>query len=312
VPEETSTNYDTECFLIAPIGKEGTPTRKRSDGVREFIVKPAVAELGLTTVRADDLRKPGQITLQVIEHVLRAKGAVADITGANPNVFYELAVRHTAKLPVVLIAEADEIDRLPFDIAQMRVIPFDHRDLASAASAKEQITAHLREALGGALDSPIATVLNVEALEQGNAVEQTLAQLVNRVEDLVASNAVLARQIRRSRPGGLARKLGDATPVRVPEDMHKQVFQGATKELITLVRDTLRGTELTFNVEEQPPDQFAVSVSNGVSAVSTLVSGDSNWNTVRAQVAQARRMLTSEASDEHPDRAPEAEGPTER
>src|SRR3979490_353992 len=115
--------YEDECFFIAPIGKDGSDVRKRSNGVRDFIVKPAVAELGLTTLRADDLAKPGQITLQVIEHVLRAKGVVADLTGANANVFYELAVRHTAKLPVVLIAEADEIDRLPFDIAQMRVIP---------------------------------------------------------------------------------------------------------------------------------------------------------------------------------------------
>lgn len=187
--------YDEECFFIAPIGKEGSPVRNRSDGVRDFVVKPAAAELGLATVRADDLAKPGQITLQVIEHVLRAKGVVADLTGANANVFYELAVRHTAQLPVVLIAAEEEIERLPFDIAQMRVIPLNHQDLASAARAKEQITQHLREALAGAVDSPIATALTREALQQGNTVERTLADLVVRVDEL--AREVRAQRLRR-------------------------------------------------------------------------------------------------------------------
>src|SRR3712207_6046266 len=69
---EPSVAYEDECFFIAPIGSEGSETRRRSDGIRDYIVKPAVEPLGLTTVRADDLRTPGQITLQVIEHVLRS------------------------------------------------------------------------------------------------------------------------------------------------------------------------------------------------------------------------------------------------
>jgi hypothetical protein len=185
--------YESECFFVAPIGKEGSDIRRRSDGVRDFVVKPAVAELGLQTVRADQLAKPGQITLQVVEHVLRAKAVVADLTGANPNVFYELAVRHAARLPVVLIAEEAETDTLPFDLQQMRVISLNYQDLASAARAKEQITEHLREALRGAVDSPIATVLSLEALEQGTAVERTLAEIVTRVDELAGAVAELRR-----------------------------------------------------------------------------------------------------------------------
>jgi hypothetical protein len=188
--------YEDECFFIAPIGTDGSDIRKRSDGVRDFIVQPAVAAFGLATLRADDLAKPGQITLQVIEHVLRAKGVVADLTGSNPNVFYELAIRHTAKLPVVLIAEEGEVDRLPFDIAQMRVISFDHRDLASAARAQTQITQHLREALDGAVDSPIATALTLEALNQGDTVERALGELLSLMNDLSWSNRSVADEVR--------------------------------------------------------------------------------------------------------------------
>lgn len=53
-----------ECFFIAPIGADGSETRHRSDGVRDYIVKPAMQEFGLTVLRADDLKKPGQITLR--------------------------------------------------------------------------------------------------------------------------------------------------------------------------------------------------------------------------------------------------------
>jgi hypothetical protein len=85
------------------------------------VVQPAAeAAAGLTTLRADDVGEPEQITAQAVQHCLTAKAAVADLTGGNPNVYYELSVRHGAQLPVVLIAE--EGTKLPFDISQSRVI----------------------------------------------------------------------------------------------------------------------------------------------------------------------------------------------
>lgn len=107
---------DQECFVIAPIGDEGSEERRRSDGILNYIVRPAAEELGLTAVRADEIARPGSITLQVIEHVLEAQAVVADLTEHNPNVFYELGIRHTARKPTVLIAEEGE--RLPFDVGQ--------------------------------------------------------------------------------------------------------------------------------------------------------------------------------------------------
>src|SRR6185437_7434531 len=156
--------------VISPIGAEGSPERERSDGVLQFIIAKAAEELGLTAVRGDQLAEPGQITLQVIDHILGARAAVADLTGLNPNVFYELAVRHTARLPVALIAEKG--CSLPFDIAQMRTIFFDHTDLQSADECRQAIVAHLTEALKGAVDSPIATSIDVQSLQSGSVVER--------------------------------------------------------------------------------------------------------------------------------------------
>jgi hypothetical protein len=179
-----ASSLDTECFFIAPIGKDGSPERKRSDAILKFVVARAAAELGLTAVRADKISEPGQITLQVIDHVLRARAAVADLTGSNANVYYELAIRHTAKLPVALIAEKDCV--LPFDIAQMRTIFVDHTDLASADNCREAIVVQLREALSenAVIDSPIATSIDVRALQSGDKVERNIAELVTSVEEL--------------------------------------------------------------------------------------------------------------------------------
>jgi hypothetical protein len=184
----------SECFFIAPIGKEGTPERNRSDGILEFIVGRAADELDLKAVRADKIAEPGQITLQVIEHVLGARAAVADLTGLNPNVFYELAVRHTARLPVALIVEKNAI--LPFDIAQMRTIFFDHTDLRSADECRREIVAQLRQALeSGAVDSPIATTVDVNALASGSVVERNIAELVTTMEEMTRSQRASAAMI---------------------------------------------------------------------------------------------------------------------
>lgn len=183
-----------ECFFIAPIGSDGSPERNRSDGILEFIVGRAAEELGLQAIRADQIAEPGLITLQVVHHLLNAKAAVADLTGLNPNVFYELAVRHTARLPVALIAEKGSI--LPFDIAQMRTIFFQHNDLRSADQCRKDIVAQLGEAItNGAVDSPIATSVDVQALQSGSAVERNIAELVTAVENIARMQRVSSELI---------------------------------------------------------------------------------------------------------------------
>lgn len=241
----TGSPLDSECFFIGPIGAEGSPERDRSDGVFEFIVKKAADELGLTAVRGDQIAEPGQITLQIIDHVLGARAAVVDLTGLNPNVFYEMAVRHTAKMPVVLIAE--KACKLPFDIAQMRTIFFDHTNLASADGCRAMIVTHLTEALDkGIVDSPIATSIDVKAMQGGSLVERSVAELVTSVEELANSQRRILLAIERS----------DHERLRIPSralrdllisfgelrDLLKERFPDSDAELLTdrLHRDLLR------------------------------------------------------------------------
>jgi len=187
--------FDDECFFIAPIGADETAIRKRSDGVRDWVVKPAArGAAGLTTVRADDVGEPGQITAQAIQHCLKAKAAVADLTGGNPNVYYELSVRHGALLPVVLIAEAGT--KLPFDISQSRVIFFDHTDLTSAGRAREELESQIKASLIGTAENPISDGMRLAELQAGNAEEKTLASLLDRVERMSHTTDLIDRRLR--------------------------------------------------------------------------------------------------------------------
>jgi hypothetical protein len=185
---------EQECFFIAPIGEEGSDVRRRSNLVLKYIVKPAAAELGLTAVRGDELDSPGQITLRIIDHILHANTAVADLTGRNPNVFYELAVRHTARLPTALIVAKSD-PPLPFDIQQMNTIRFDHTDLESADYCRQSVATHLRAALGGALDSPITASIDLRSLEAGNRVERKLGELFQDLAKSLQSNAASTEMI---------------------------------------------------------------------------------------------------------------------
>jgi hypothetical protein len=94
-----------------------------------------------------------QSPAQAVQHCLRAKAAVADLTNGNPNVYYELSVRHGAQLPVVLIADTGT--KLPFDISQSRVIFFDPTDLSSAGEAREELGAQIAASLDAPPDNPI-------------------------------------------------------------------------------------------------------------------------------------------------------------
>jgi hypothetical protein len=126
------------CFVIGPIGAEGSPTRARADKVLNDIVTPALSLVGYYPIRADRVAEPGIITEQIVGYLVHAPLVVADLSGGNPNVLYELAIRHMARKPVVSLIEAGE--RIPFDVAALRIIPVAFHDPGGCQAAREAIT----------------------------------------------------------------------------------------------------------------------------------------------------------------------------
>ena len=188
------------CFVIAPIGESGSDTRKRSDQVLKHVIKPAVASCGYEAVRADEIEKPGMITSQVIQHIVTDSLVVADLTEYNPNVFYELAIRHALGKPFIHLIEEGE--RIPFDVANTRTIYVDHRDLDSVDSAKNGIISQIKalEKDASNIETPFSVSLDLQALRQSEKPEErSLADLVAVVSDINTGLGKLETKIDTSR-----------------------------------------------------------------------------------------------------------------
>ncbi len=186
-------------FVISPIGPNGSEIRRRANQVLEHVIIPAAVECGYTrenVVRADQIPNPGMITSQVVRHIVEANMVVADLTGHNPNVFYELAVRHATRKPVVLLIQMDQV--IPFDIAQNRVIHFDPSDWNSPLESRKQLSQQIRFAQENPdeIDTPISTAVNFGALNaSGDPIAVTIGNLLKRFEGLQATVSDLASRL---------------------------------------------------------------------------------------------------------------------
>lgn len=173
------------CFVIAPMGDERSDTRLRSNQVLDHIVKPAAGECGYKTLRADDISEPGIITSQIIEHLIEDPLVVADLTDHNPNVFYELAIRHAIRKPVVQLIQKGQ--SIPFDVAATRTISVDHKDLDSAAQARAELIKHIHavEEDPGKVDTPISAAINFQSLRRSdNPLEKSTAVIISLLQEL--------------------------------------------------------------------------------------------------------------------------------
>lgn len=113
------------CFVLMPFGRKQDRSGQwiDFDAVYREIIAPAVSEVGLDPIRADEEQVGGTIHKPMYERLMLCEFAVADVTGANPNVYYELGIRHAIRprSTVILFAEGTT---LPFDIALLRGAPY--------------------------------------------------------------------------------------------------------------------------------------------------------------------------------------------
>jgi hypothetical protein len=109
-----------KCFIISPIGDEGSEEQEHANDVLEFIIKPALSEHNVEGIRSDELLQPGRITDQMFALILQSDFCIVLLTDCNPNVFYELAIAQTAGIPVIILMLKGQ--ELPFDIKDLRCI----------------------------------------------------------------------------------------------------------------------------------------------------------------------------------------------
>lgn len=155
---ERTTSARQVCFVDMPFGSKtdpGTGIEINFDDIYERGIAPAISAAGLKPVRGDQETTGGVIHSAMFARLLLSDFVVADLTAANPNVFYELGVRHTA-MPATTIPIFATIGDLPFDVALVRAIPYDLDNGTLTDDGARQLCDSLRDRIRAALEGPVA------------------------------------------------------------------------------------------------------------------------------------------------------------
>jgi tetratricopeptide (TPR) repeat protein len=147
------------CFVLMPFGTKiddsGRPIN--FDRVYVEVIKPACEGAALEPIRADEETAGGFIHKPMFERLMLCPFAVADLTTANPNVFYELGVRHGIR-PFSTVVIFGKGMRLPFDLAPLRGLPYALNAAGNPQTPeadRDALAERLRASRAGVEDSPL-------------------------------------------------------------------------------------------------------------------------------------------------------------
>src|SRR5699024_2807635 len=247
--------------------------------------------------------KPGIITSQVIRHVVSDPLVIADLSETNPNVFYELAIRHAIKKPLVQIIQKGE--RIPFDVAGTRTIHFDHKDLDSVDEAKRGIVEQIKwlEENPNDIETPISLSLDLQMLRQSEDPEdRSLAEIVALINSMRSGIGKLEEKISHGSVtdvniiGGLKEEL-EMLPMRVAKEImgtnrmprkNRIIDPYIIRELTSMLPKSSNGPISLLVVLSFYRDQFPWLYEIGMEAYRRATAGD--WNGARQVIKDLQMM----------------------
>jgi hypothetical protein len=126
-------------FVIMPFGERTDVGGQQInfDDVFEFLIKPPLEQLKVKVFRCDKILSTGSLHREMLRHVFEDDLAIVDITTLNPNVFYELGVRHTLRRSGTILLRRKGTEN-PFNIQGMRAFEYD-LDMRSVAEAQKTL-----------------------------------------------------------------------------------------------------------------------------------------------------------------------------
>ena len=148
------------CFVLMPFGRKPDAAGRTVDFDRVYqeLITPAIAQADMEPLRADEEMTGGIIHKPMFERLILCEYAVADLTTANANVFYELGLRHAVRKWSTVLIFAEGGSQLPFDVAPLRALPYK---LTPAGTpdvvdvARRALGDRLKEARKAHADSPV-------------------------------------------------------------------------------------------------------------------------------------------------------------
>lgn len=194
VDKSNANEQGKKCFIITPIGNETSDTFRKAKGVIESVIKPVLKANGFDDIKpAYEINVSGMINTQIINRIIEDDLVIVNLTGNNPNVMYELCLRHVVAKPIIHICENGTI--LPFDIKDNRTI-FYENDMLGVEELKEKIILFLTEISYEReyVDNPIYTARRQEKLlkeTQGtetNEIIKWLVDISSKIAELIVKN----------------------------------------------------------------------------------------------------------------------------
>jgi hypothetical protein len=148
------------CFVLMPFGikPQAGGGAIDFDAVYQDLVAPAIREAGFEPLRADEEMTGGIIHKPMFERLILCEYAVADLTTANANVFYELGIRHAVRQCSTVLIYAEGSSQLPFDVAPLRAMPYRltaEGKPSDVGTVKTALLDLLIEAKNARTDSPV-------------------------------------------------------------------------------------------------------------------------------------------------------------
>src|SRR5579871_1343764 len=160
-------DYQRVCFVIMPFGRKDIGGKIHDfDKIYKDVFEPAVSSVVLPeggfleARRTDNDFFSGSTDLEMFQYLEYSRFALADTSGLNANVFYELGARHRARASGTAIFH--QLDTpIPFDIKQIKAFPYEYEPEVQAQKSRELIARVLTESLReNRLDSPVQIALS--------------------------------------------------------------------------------------------------------------------------------------------------------
>jgi hypothetical protein len=182
-----------QIFIISPIGKKDSEKFKKFDAVLKTMIKPAIEEIDkeFKIIRADQISQPGSFIKDILEQIQSSYIVIANLTDLNPNVFYELGVRHALSNRTIMITE--DLSSLPSDLKEYRVIEY-----SAELTAVETFKNDLKQAFSEILENPD---------KSDNPVQDRLPGIIEKREDsLLTEIELLKTKLQEKQTGKLIKQ----------------------------------------------------------------------------------------------------------
>ena len=216
------------CFVVMPISDPEGYSEGHFARVYKYITKPACDKIGISCIRADEVKSTNYIVIDVLNRILDSDLIVCDLSSRNPNVLYELGVRQAFNLPTVLIKDK-QTERI-FDIQGLRTLDYDQalrvdtvkQDISAlSASIKETLAPDPKDV------NSLVQLLGVRkaVLSPGTEISGETSLVLNALRDLSHRITGLEEQ-QSSRPVGRMRRTRWKLPSGNSASLGESVFDG--------------------------------------------------------------------------------------